>query len=57
MLRDAFISNWYPVKLLKETFDKSWEVETFKALLVGVEQVVEPVNQKEFYDVLHAPYV
>ena len=23
----------------------------------GVEQVVEPVNQEEFYDVLHAPYV
>ena len=25
--------------------------------LKGVEQEVKPVNQKEFFDVLHAPYV
>ena len=57
MLRDVFISNGYPVKLVKEMLDKSWEVETLKALLVGVKQDVKPVNQKEFYDVLNAPYV
>ena len=57
LLRDVFISNGYPVKLVKETLEKSWEVETLKAVLVGLEQHVEPVNQKEFYDVLHAPYV
>ena len=28
-----------------------------KAVLMGVEQMVEPVKQKEFYDVLHAPNV
>ena len=28
-----------------------------KAVLVGLEQHVESVNQKEFYDFLHAPYV
>ena len=32
-------------------------METLKILLVGVEQVVEPVNQKYFYDALYAPYV
>ena len=57
MLRAVFILNGYPVKLVKETLEKSWEVETLKAVLVGLEQHVEPVNQKEFYDVLHAPYV
>ena len=29
----------------------------FKSVGGGVEQDVEPVNQKEFYDVLYAPYV
>ena len=46
LLRDVFISNGYPVKLVKETLEKSWEVETLKAVLVGLEQHVELVNQK-----------
>ena len=28
-----------------------------EAVVGGVEQVVEPVNQEEFYDVLHTLYV
>ena len=42
---------------MKRTLEKSWEVETLKAVLVGVQQEVKPVNQKEYYDVLHAYYV
>ena len=45
LLRDVFISNGYPVyvKLVKETPDKPWEVETLKAvyMLVGVQQMVD----------------
>ena len=37
LLRDVFISNGYPVKLVKETLEKSWEVETLKAVLMGLE--------------------
>ena len=35
LLRDVFILNGYPVKLVKETLEKSWEVETLKTVLVG----------------------
>ena len=39
---------------MKETLEKSWEVETLKAVLVGIEQEVKPVQQKDYFDVLHA---
>ena len=42
---------------MKETLEKSWEVETLKAVLVRIEQEVKPVQQKDYFDVLHAPYV
>jgi len=57
LLRDVFIANGYPEKLVNNTLEKSWEVETLKAVLVGVQQEVKAENQKEYYDVLHAPYV
>ena len=57
LLRDVFIANGYPERLVKETLEKSWEVETLKAVLVGIEQEVKPVQQKDYFDVLHAPYV
>jgi len=56
-VRDVFIANGYPEKLVNNTLEKSWEVETLKAVLVGVQQEVKAENQKEYYDVLHAPYV
>ena len=34
LLRDVFIANGYPERLVKETLEKSWEVETLKAVLV-----------------------
>ena len=57
LLRDVFMANGYPEKLVKETLEKSWETETLKAVLVGIQQEVQPKNQKEYYDVLHAPYI
>ena len=57
LLRDVFIADGYPEKLVNNTLEKSWEVETLKAVLVGVQQEVKAENQKEYYDVLHAPYV
>jgi len=57
LLRDVFIANGYPYKLVIETLEKSWEKETLRAMLVGVEQEIIPENAKEYYDVLHAPYV
>ena len=42
---------------MKDTLEKSWEVENLKAVLVGVQQEVKAENQKEYYDVLYAPYV
>ena len=57
LLRDVFIAHGYPERLVKETLEKSWEVETLKAVLVGIEQEVKPVQQKDYFDVLHAPYV
>jgi len=35
LLRNVFISNGYPVKLVKETLEIAWEVETLKAVLAG----------------------
>ena len=57
LLRDVFIANGYPERLVKETLEKTWEVGTLKAVLVGVQQEVKPVQQKDYFDVLHAPYV
>ena len=53
-LKNVFIANGYPEKLVRETFDRSWTTETLKAILKGVEQEVKPINQKDFFDVLHA---
>ena len=38
---------------MKDTLEKSWEVETLKAVVVGVQQEVKAENQKEYNDVLH----
>ena len=46
LLKDVFIANGYPEKLVKDTLEKSWEVETLKAVLVGVQQEVKAENRK-----------
>ena len=58
LLKNVFISNGYPEKLVLKTVKKSWEKETMKAVLVGIEQdVVIKEQRKDYYEVLHAPYV
>ena len=53
-----FISNGYPEKLVLKTMQESWEKETLKAILVGIEQEVKVEGrEKVFFEVLHAPYV
>ena len=48
LLRNVFISNGYPEKLVRETLNKSWEAETLKAVIVGVEQEVRLEKSKEY---------
>ena len=59
VLNDVFISNGYPVKLVKETIKKSWETETLKKIRITIinENGMLEEKESEFYDVLHVPYV
>ena len=57
LLKDVFISNGYPEKLVLKTLAQSWALETLKAVLVGVKQEIKTENEKEYNDVIHAPYV
>jgi len=51
------MSNNAPEHLVTKTLNESWPRETLKAVLKGVQQDVEVENQKDFFEVLHAPYV
>ena len=55
LLRDVFIANGYPEKLVQKTLNESWVKEMLKADLKGVEQKIEMEGNKGYYDVLHAP--
>ena len=57
LLRNVFVSNGYPEKLVLKTLEESWATETLKAMLVGIEQEVRAEERKEYFQVLHAPYV
>ena len=57
ILKDVFISNGYPEKLVLKTLEESWAKETMKAVLKGVGQQLEVENEKGYFEVLHAPYV
>jgi hypothetical protein len=54
-LSDVFVSNGYPQKLVKKTILKSWEIEMKKA--IEKDQDNGKTESKEFFDVLHAPYI
>ena len=58
LLKNVFISNGYPEKLVLKTVKESWAKETMKAVLMGIEHdvVIEEKN-KDYFEVLHAPYV
>jgi hypothetical protein len=56
LLRDVFVSNGYPVVLVEKTLKLSWEIEIrkqFESAQVDPDQL----KQREYFDVLHAPYV
>ena len=57
LLKNVFIRNGYPEQLVTKTLIESWPRETLKAVLKGVEQDVEVENGKDYFEVLHAPYV
>ena len=58
LLKDVFIGNGYPEHLVvTKTLNESWPRETLKAMLKGVQQDVQVENDKDFCEVLHAPYV
>ena len=57
LLRNVFVSNGYPEKLVLKTLEESWATETLKAMLVGIEQEVRAEEKKEYFEVLHAPYI
>ena len=57
LLKNVFICNGYPEKLVSKMITESWPRETLKAVLKGVQHDVEVENPKEYFEVLHAPYV
>ena len=57
LLRNVFVSNGYPKKLVLKTLEESWATETLKAMLVGIEQEVRADEKMEYFEVLHAPYI
>ena len=57
LLKNVFIRNGYLEQLVTKTLIESWPRETLKAVLKGVEQDVEVENGKDYFEVLHAPYV
>ena len=57
LLRDVFIRNGYPEHLVTKALRESWPRETMKAVLKGIQQEVQVENNKDFFEVLLAPYV
>ena len=49
LLKNVFISNGYPEKLVLKTVQESWAKETMKAVLVGIEQEVVIEKKKKDY--------
>jgi len=54
LLRDVFVSNKYPYKLVNKTVNESWSVELKKCIS---EEFGEKSENHEYFEVLHAPYV
>ena len=64
LLKDVFISNGYPKKLVEKTIKNSWKVELEKQLkaLVLEQNEENPHAEQEvedsgYYDTLHIPYI
>ena len=54
LLRDVFVSNGYPYKLVNKTVNESWSSELKKW---AAENFEERDDNNEYFEVLHAPYV
>ena len=52
LLRDVFISNGYPYKLVNKTINESWSTELKKSIM---EEFEEKEENHEYFEVLHAP--
>lgn len=60
LLRDVFIINGYPKQLVLKTIDKTWDREMKKSIARMLEnsEVNDPMEEeKEFFNVLHTPYI
>lgn len=64
LLKDVFIANGYPKKLVEKTLNNSWKVELEKQLkaLLHMQNEEDKNEEQEdeksgYYDVLHVPYV
>ena len=49
LLKNVFISNGFPEKLVLKTMKESWAKETLKAVLVGIEQEVEVITREKAF--------
>ena len=57
-LRDVFVMNRYPMKLVNEVINKSWEEETIKSILREHPiSTNDKAKKSEYYDILHVPYI
>ena len=43
--------------MVVKTFKESWPRETLTAVLKGIQQEVEVENEKQYFEVLHVPYM
>ena len=58
LLRDVFVSNGYPRKLINRTIKDSWRKELEKEVkqLQTEQHGEQQDNNNEYYDPLHTPY-
>ena len=57
-LRDVFVMNGYPLRLVNEVINNSWAKETKKSILRdNPTHANEEKKRSEYYDILHAPYI
>jgi len=61
LLRNVFICNGYPKKLVEKTITDSWKVELKKQIYNELEEADPDHHEKEekseYFDTLHAPYI
>ena len=55
--KECFHKEWIPGAVGYQNLNRIMARETLKAVLKGVEQDVEVENGKDYFEVLHAPYV